>query len=298
MIDAITIGDAFEDLIFSGFPNLPQLGEEAFASRLDREPGGGAVITAHGLARLGFSAALVASIGKEDSEWLLLRLRAAGVDTTLMQLHPAEPTGTTAAISMHNDRIFYSHAGANRHLRLDLAGLPPARLVHFACEPGPSHVALLSPLRQRGAFITLDVGWRPEWLTDPGAIGILREIDLFFPNEIEAARLTGEPNPERALEVCAERGLERVAIKCGARGARLLWEGKRYDAPAQAVEAIDTTGAGDCFDAGFIAALLSGWGPQDCLRAAVFCGSHSTRARGGVAGFPAREEFDIWRLSR
>src|SRR5260221_3508664 len=161
MIDAITIGDAFEDLIFSGFPNLPQLGEEAFASRLDREPGGGAVITAHGLARLGFSAALVASIGKEDSEWLLLRLRAAGVDTTLMQLHPAEPTGTTAAISMHNDRIFYSHAGANRHLRLDLAGLPPARLVHFACEPGPSHVALLSPLRQRGAVVTLDVGLRP-----------------------------------------------------------------------------------------------------------------------------------------
>jgi sugar/nucleoside kinase (ribokinase family) len=222
------------------------------------------------------------------------------VDTTLVQLHPSEPTGTTVAISTHSDRIFYSHAGANRRLRLDLDGLPSARLVHFACEPGPSHVALLAPLRQRGAFVTLDVGWRPEWLTDAGAIGILREIDLFFPNEIEAARLTGASDPERALEVCAERGLERVAIKCGARGASLLWQGKRYYAPAQGVEAIDTTGAGDCFNAGFTGALLSGWDPQDCLRAAVFCGSHSTRARGGIAGFPAREEFDLWRstLSR
>ena len=95
--------------------------------------------------------------------------------------------------------------------------------------------------------------------------------------------------------VCAERGLERVAIKCGAQGARLLWQGKRYYARARAVDNIDTTGAGDCFDAGFIAALLSGCDPHDCLRAAVFCGSHSTRARRGVAGFPAREEFDIWR---
>ena len=147
MIDVITIGDAFEDLIFSGFPNLPQLGEEAWASRLDREPGGGAVITSLALARLGFSVALIASIGNEDGKWLVHRLRAAGVDTTLtlMQLHPTEPTGTTAVISIDDDRIFYAYAGANRHLRLDLAGLPQARLVHFACEPGPSHVALLSP---------------------------------------------------------------------------------------------------------------------------------------------------------
>src|SRR5262249_17994755 len=116
----------------------------------------------------------------------------------------------------------------------------------------------------------------------------------------EATCLTGEPDPERALEVCAERGLERIAIKCGLRGARLLWQGKRYHAPACAVEPADTTGAGDCFDAGVLAALRSGWDPQDCLRAAVFCGSHSTRARGGIAGFPAREEFDLWRstLSR
>lgn len=294
MIDAISIGDAFEDIILSGFASLPKLGEEGWAEHIAREVGGGAPITACGLAQLGLRSALISCVGATDSTGLVARLRSRGVDTSLMQFEAGESTATSVAISTRDDRMFYSHAGANRLLRLDAESIPPSRVVHFACRPDEHHRGLIRALRKRGAFVTLDPGWHPDWLCDPSTPTFLREIDLLFINDREVEAITGEADPREALRAAARLGLTRMAVKCGPSGAWLAWNGAMLHAPAQVVQVAETTGAGDCFNAGFLAGWLAGWPPERNLSAGVFCGSMSTRKAGGLAGFPTRLEFDEW----
>jgi len=137
----------------------------------------------------------------------------------------------------------------------------------------------------------VDAGWHEEWLSDPRALPMICAIDLFFPNHPEAARMTGEREPEKILRRFECAGLKRVALKLGSRGAALLWDGEICFVPRIPVTVRDTTGAGDCFDAGFLHAWLAGEDPWQCLRVANICGALSTEAYGGIAGFPTPERL-------
>ena len=117
-------------------------------------------------------------------------------------------------------------------------------------------------------------------------------VDIFFPNEREAAAITGEIEPGQMLRAFERMGLKRVALKLGAEGAGLLWDGEiAFQKPGR-IEAVDTTGAGDCFDAGFTYAWLQGMDPKLCLQAGAVCGEMSARAMGGTAAFPTKEELE------
>ena len=104
--------------------------------------------------------------------------------------------------------------------------------------------------------------------------------------------MTGETEPQQMLEVFERAGLKRVALKLGAEGAALLWDGEITFQKPGPVDPVDTTGAGDCFDAGFLYAWLQGMAPKLCLRAGTACGEMSARALGGIAGFPTRDELE------
>lgn len=298
MIEAIAIGDAFEDVILRGFVELPALGEEGYAQWLDREVGGGAVITACGLAQLGHRTSLVSRIGSHDSEWLKAKLQELAVDTSLLQTDQTLRTAVTVSVSTLKDRIYYTYPGANAALEIDAKLLPRARLVHLAARPPARAEVLVRELRERGFFVSLDVGWHPDWLACPQSISCLRELDLFMPNEREAQVLTGKLTSAEILAEFQRLGMSRVALKRGVEGAALLWQGQMFECPAWPVDCRDTTGAGDCFNAGFLAAWLQGQSPQQCLEAGVFCGSQSTRMPGGIAGFPSRQEFTKWQLEK
>ena len=110
--DCITVGDLFIDLVMSGFPALPRLGEEAFAEQLQREAGGGAAITACGLARLGERVGALGMVGESDGDWLRERLKSRGVRVDLLRVHLTEPTGLTVAVSTAEDRAFFTCAAA------------------------------------------------------------------------------------------------------------------------------------------------------------------------------------------
>ena len=114
----------------------------------------------------------------------------------------------------------------------------------------------------------------------------MRWVDIFFPNETEARRITGEDDPERCLRRFAEAGLKRVALKLGASGAALLWEGSVLFGAPHPAPSVDTTGAGDCFDAGFLHAWLRRKTPEAILQTANICGALCTEKYGGIAGFP------------
>jgi sugar/nucleoside kinase (ribokinase family) len=294
-LDVVTVGDAFQDIIMTGFPAFPRPGEEAYADRLDREIGGGAPITACGLARLGVRVALLSCVGASDCGWLADALSVRAVDVSLLQRHPSLATAVTVSISTPENRTFFTYSGANAALRLESEAVPEGvRWVHLALRPSAGMFGVVRSLRARGISVSLDVGWHPDWLRDRSSYDLLREIDLFFPNDLEAEAMTGSEKPDRALAILRDAGLRRVALKRGAAGASLLWDGAVYRCPAWPVACCDTTGAGDCFDAGFLAALLQGAPPAGCLAAGVFCGSMSTRVPGGVNGFPSKSEFDEW----
>ena len=297
--DVVVVGDFFIDEILSEFYSLPKLGEEAFARRFRREIGGGAAITACGLGRLGWNVAVLGVVGAADSEWLVRRLIEGGVHAAGLEHHPDTPTGLTVSVSTREDRAFFTYYGANERLPYLIRSpearklMARARHVHFACAP--DHVVdagLFPELRRQKRRISIDVGWHPSWLTHPQNFDTLRESDLFLPNEREGELITGETEPHKILRSLRERGLRGVGLKLGGKGATLLWRNKEFVCDPYPVENVDTTGAGDCFDAGFIHAWLRGEAPQDCLETANICGALSTRDLGGIAAFPTLEELN------
>jgi len=231
---------------------------------------------------------------------MLDRLHARGVDTTQIRQSSSEPTAFAVSVSTTLDRTFFTYGGANRELPGILRDLPAmvadsrVRHIHLAHAMDlemaqTSFKAIANGWRS----ISLDVGWHPEWFADPRAIAALADVDIFFPNEREGPVITGETEPDQMLRAFDAMGLKRVALKLGAEGAALLWDGEIAFQKPGAIEPADTTGAGDCFDAGFIYAWLRGMDPKMCLLAGAACGEMSARALGGIAGFPSKEELEL-----
>jgi sugar/nucleoside kinase (ribokinase family) len=299
-LDIIVGGDLFVDLILSGFPSWPQPGTEAFAQEFHRDVGGGAAISACGLARLGSRTAVLGAVGHDNGEWVADRLKSAGVITSQLRFDPLEPTAVTVAISTPQDRTFLTYQGSNRRFPAMLVEavssgqLANARHIHLTWAPDLDTASeLLAAIRRQGRSISLDVGCHEDWLSDPRAIALLPMIDIFLLNEAEARRMTGEDDRERILHKLASSGARRVALKLGPDGAALLWDGEIMRAKSSPVKPIDTTGAGDCFNAGFLHFWLRGESPLTCLRAGNFCGAASTEAYGGISGFPDPERVKL-----
>ena len=295
-LDVLVAGEVYIDLIMSGFDFWPRPGQEAFAKSFRRDMGGGGAIAAWGLASLCTRTGLAAVVGADHHEWICTRMHDRGLDTSLVQTDPVEPTGFTVAATTPEDRAFLTYAGANSRFAAALAeaaaahGLAHARHVHIAFAPDWDTAAeLFAAIRRNGCTISLDPGWHESWLSDHRALDALANIDIFFPNHAEAKVMTGLEDPEEMLRYFRDAGLPCVALKLGARGAALLCDGRPLFAEPLPVSPVDTTGAGDCFDAGFLHSWLIGDNPMTWLATGNICGALSTEEFGGIAGFPSPE---------
>ncbi len=253
----------------SGIDAWPERGKEIFAARLTRDVGGGTAITACALARLGSRCRVMAVVGADLGDWIVDRLQSCGVDTAEVQFDATEQTGMTVVASHPEDRAFLTYCGANRGLPELLearlaSSFPLGRHIHLALAPSLERAShLVSAIHEQGSSVSLDVGWRQSWLSDRHALNLLRSIDIFFPNQLEARYMTGEADSAAILRRFAAAGVRRVALKLGSEGAALLWDDAVYFASPHPVVPIDTTGAGDCFNAGFLHAWLDGAEPRD-----------------------------------
>ena len=295
--DIAIAGEVYVDHIFTDFDHVPLPGEEIFAEQYGREAGGGTVNTACALARLGHRVSLFGVFGKDEETWLRSRLGSFGVDAGNARSSEL-PNALTVSMSTRSDRSFLSYAGANEALAEYItlpeifAALSESQHIHFAMPLELELAKLLLPaLRSAGCTLSIDPGWRKDWFLNPDSLGVLRMVDLFFPNEGEAQLLTGATDTEQVLRACAAMGLEHTIVKLGPRGAASLRGNRFYKMIPPDVQVIDTTGAGDAFDAGFIDAWLSGADIEEQLRRACICGSLSTRARGALSALPSRQEI-------
>jgi sugar/nucleoside kinase (ribokinase family) len=298
--DVAIVGEIYIDHIFTGFTVWPQPGEEAFADNYHREIGGGAANTACALGRLGRSVNLIGAIGAADSEWFEERLLEFGVASQGLLITEGS-TGVTASVSLLNDRSFFTFLGENSRLmdilRSDtiFESLKSARHVHFALPVDHGLAAILLPaLQAAGCTTSLDVGFQPAWLGSSATLDTCRATDYFLPNEREALLFSGG-GAANYLAFAEQNGLRMPLIKLGSRGAAMKVNGTFYEVASPMVDVIDTTGAGDAFDAGFIDAVLDDADPVHCLRRACICGGLSTRLAGALQGLPFREEIgDIY----
>lgn len=299
--DVAVAGEIFVDHVFSGFARWPQPGEEHFTDHYVREVGGGVAITSCALGRLGRRAAIFAIAGEQDA-WLQSRLRSFGVSISPMCVS-AGLTATSVSLSTQDDRAFFTWPGANRELGAYLrepqvlAHLAQARHVHFAMPLAHTLAQeLFPPLKAVGCTISLDVGHQKQWLQDPRNLATCREADFFFPNELEGRIMTGRSAPERILEALASKGIPGAVLKLGASGAMAMRSGRIFRERPPLVEVVDTTGAGDAFDAGFLDAMLDGKTLPEQLRQGCLCGAASTRSAGALAGLPDRSELSKFDL--
>jgi sugar/nucleoside kinase (ribokinase family) len=206
-------------------------------------------------------------------------------------------TGVTASVSLRNDRSFFTFVGENHKLmellRSDtvIDSLKQARHVHFALPLDHGLAKTLLPvLRSAGCTTSLDVGFQSEWLSSAATLDTCRATNYFLPNEREALLLSGG-DTANYLAFASQQGLPAPLIKLGSRGAAMQVNGVLYEVASPLVDVVDTTGAGDAFDAGFIDALLDHADPIHCLRRACICGGLSTRLAGALQGLPLREEI-------
>jgi sugar/nucleoside kinase (ribokinase family) len=288
--DLVCVGESFEDLIFAGLERLPRLGEELRTTSFLRTFGGGATITAVAAARLGISTRIVSAL----ADGACARLRAEGVSITNLRKGD-ELHAITAALSTPEDRAFATFDGVNTILGpriVSALGKVQARIVHGALCPRdirPLAKALRS-LRERGVLTSLDVGYDLDLARDPDLPLLMAEVDFVFINEDEAKLYSRRRSLPRALEFWRIHARNAI-VKLGARGS--CWVSRRgvLEEGAPRVRPVDTTGAGDAFNAGFLAGLLSNLPARRALRLGNTVGARSTQAVGGLDSLPRLEEL-------
>ena len=306
--DVTVVGEIYIDHVMSGFETWPGPGEEVVTDHYTREIGGGCATTACGLSRLGKSVNLVGIIGCADAPWLERRLANFGVTSQGLR-SVSGPTGVTLSVSTREDRSFFTHVGVNRQLSQELlapetlVSLTRARHVHFAMPLPRSLAAMILPaLTEANCTSSLDVGYQPAWLTDWANHPTCQAVDYLLPNEKEAALLSGGETPADYFAFARKLRMRRGILKLGARGAMSDVDrdaggdagGGPIAVSPPKVVAIDSTGSGDAFDAGYIDALLEGANEEERLRRACICGALSTRVPGALGGLPNREE--LWSI--
>jgi sugar/nucleoside kinase (ribokinase family) len=307
----VVIGDANPDLVLTGRDVRPEFGQaEKIVEQAVLSLGGSAAITSAAAARLGVPTSLVAAVGADVfGDFVESELTIAGVDTSTL-LRVSRPTGLSVVLSQVTDRAILTAPGAIDSLTAGLiagsGAIVRATHVHvssYFLQPALAETlpGLLADVRGGGATVSVDTNFDPtrRWMT-PALDAALRMADLFFPNRTEAAALSGRDDPVEASQWLANRFSLAVGVKCGSAGALLATGTEVLRAIPPAVRAVDTTGAGDAFNAGFLAAWLDRPDWASCLRTAVAAGGLATTGigaasrldRGAVLGLAAEIQLE------
>ncbi|MFD1254153.1 putative sugar kinase YdjH [Devosia equisanguinis] len=286
----LSLGRIYCDMVFRGLDGMPQLGREMFARDFTMTPGGGALITAAHLSANGRSSALLARFGTDAlSTALSPQIEQLGLDLQFLDRNDSAGPQLTVVMVNDSDRAFLSRrAGHARPASFEQAlAWPEAGHLHIA-EYATLHEMrdAISAAKAKGLTVSLDPSWDDELIRDPLFFERTAGIDVFMPNEEEAHALTGAKDPREALAILA-RHFPVVTLKCGGDGAMLAMGDTVYTLPSPKVRVIDTTGAGDAFNAGFLDAWLDGAEPEACLAAAIGAGSRSVQASGGTGSLAA-----------
>lgn len=289
--DVVVIGRPTWDLVFTGIPNWPVIGQEVFAQGLAVSPGG----TFNGvaaLARLGVKVGMIGSIGND--EWSQLgveAMRAEGVSTEHIAVLDREMPALSICMTYGGDRGFLTYEPTDPILNGRCVAHALESLRHIdasfvQCCLNPDLAAYARIAHERGMRTIVDCGWDEPWLTSSEIRTLMPRADIVFLNQLEAFTITGESTIDRALTRLGTL-VDFCVVKRGEEGSSAVIDGRQYFARGIPTEVVDATGAGDCFNAGFLYGLLNDAPIELCLLYGNICGSQAVSKAGGFSGAPS-----------
>ncbi len=291
--DILVLGDANPDLILSGDSVVPAFGQ---AERLVDDArfviGGSGAIFACAAAKMGLRVAFAGVVGDDlFGRFMCDRLQEQGVDTSAVVVAPDRPTGVTVVLSGRADRAMLTFAGTTGDLRREMIDpdlLRRTRHIHVSSyflqhALVPDLADLFHEAREGEATTSLDPNWDPAGDWDGGLLTLLPEVDVFLPNEVEALSLARISVVDDAIARLRSSGAGTVVVKTAEQGAIAAQASEQVTVPGLSTTIVDSTGAGDSFDAGFLAGFLNGDPLRRCLELGNACGALSARGLGGTA---------------
>ena len=294
----LVAGELNLDLILQNYLSFPALGQETLVEDVTLTLGSSSAICAAGLARLGNFVAFTGKLGVDSwGDMCVDWLGRLGVDFSRVIRDPAVKTGLTVSITSPRDRAMVTYLGAMATMRsedITAQGLDGFDHLHISSvflqrALRPDLRRLLRLAHDRGLTTSIDPGFDPEEKWGHDVIEMLPDVDAFLPNEVELKGLTGFADPEQGLRAL-ENGRTLLVAKLGGDGCAALHSGKFVRVAAFPVKSVDTTGAGDSFNAGFLHAWRRNTPLEDALRFAAACGAISTQGAGGTTTQPTEEQ--------
>lgn len=313
--DVLVIGTPCVDIVFGGMPHWPALGKEMYVGKFAVSVGS-VFNTAATLSRLGMRVALLCELGNDFfSRFILEEMEKAGISRELVIIHNRPQFSVSVCLAHEGERGFVSYsnreeggiiaqvvetAESDAELQLEgdiLTQNPQQLLANYTFDSifayaRPAALPLLDKLVESNSTIFLDAGWNPQELTDPIILNAIRRGHYFMPNQLEATCITGDETPEQAACTLSTFS-PTVIVKVGERGVIACQHGELIHSPAYPIaEVVDTTGAGDAFNGGFMYGILKGYALADALRCGTICGSLSATALTGTAAVPTADELE------
>jgi sugar/nucleoside kinase (ribokinase family) len=301
--DVTIAGELNLDLILYGLPEQLEPERELLADRMTLTLGSSSAIVAHNLSALGSRVGFQSRIGDDPLGRISLeRLQESGVDVSKVRVVPgATTTGLTVILHQKQWRNILTYAGTMAELTwddLDLDYLSDSRHFHFSSyylqkSLQPRVAELFQHLKSKGLTISLDTNDDPDDRWDGGLHELLRHVDVFLPNEREACKAAGTEQVEDAIGKLSQR-VPLLVVKRGRKGALAQKGSERFSAASKAVVPVDSVGAGDSFDAGFLHEYARGSDLATCLASGNRAGALSTTRPGGTEAFrdvAHREKF-------
>ncbi len=302
MGDVACLGIVVADLITKPVKILPEKGKLSLVKNIQLHTGGCATNTGFALALLGLKVAILGKVGKDAlGNFIFQQAKSIGINTTgIIQDGQDDTSATVVMVSPEGERTFLHCLGANAKYNLDdidFALIKKYKILHYAGGfllpklDGKPIAALLKKARSYGKVTSFDTAWDAtgRWLKvlEP----ILPHLDIFLPSIDEAKMITGKKSPEEITSILLKYGIKIIGLKMGEKGCFLHKQGEKgIYVPAFPVKAVDTTGAGDAWVAGFLAGFIKGWSLEKIGEFANGVGALSTLSFGATGGLKSMRE--------
>lgn len=292
-LEISVVGELNLDLVLTGLPEQFEVDREHLASEFALTLGSSSAIFAHNFALLGNRVLFHSAVGDDPlGEICITRLRESGADVSRVRRFADKQTGVSVILPRAHGRFILTYPGVMAEMRfedLDLPRLRASRHLHLSSyflqrALRPRIADLFRLAKEKKLSTSLDTNDDPDDAWGDEVIDVLQWVDVLLPNQHEACRLARTDRPTDAIAFLAAQG-PLVVMKRGASGAIAQRGTEVFEAPPVRVEARDTIGAGDSFDAGFLHQFIRGASIEECLRFANLTGAFSTTRSGGTEAF-------------
>jgi sugar/nucleoside kinase (ribokinase family) len=299
----LVIGELNVDLIISGLPSLPALGQELTCTGFSRALGSSSAIFSRALAGLGAEVDYMGKVGDDDNgHYMVAQLEEVGIGTQGVIIDPAVQTGVTISLTYPDEKAQVTYLGSiadycladvNTEALGDYAHLHMASM-YLQVGLRPDFPELLRRAKELKLTTSLDPGWDPYERWNGVLSEALSSVDILFVNEHEVKAIAQTDSISRASTDLAQR-VDRVVTKLGSEGALMADGDGVLTGPAFPVEVVDTTGAGDSFNAGFVYKfVVEGGSKEEALRFANACGGIAATRVGGASSVPSAAEVETF----